>query len=113
MHCQRRPVICSSSPLHRESQWSTGKSSGANFGVAEKNLQETHPVKSRSILSLFVSSGSRSLKDRLVNIFRLCRRLPAPGFIAVLAATSLAPSLAAAQQSGAHRPPAAPLIAND
>jgi hypothetical protein len=53
------------------------------------------------------------MKYRLVNIFRLCRRLPALGFVALLAATSLAPSFSAAQQSGAHRPPAAPLIAND
>jgi hypothetical protein len=53
------------------------------------------------------------MKYRLVNIFRLCRRLPALGFVALLAATSLAPSFSAAQQSGTHRPPAAPLIAND
>ena len=70
-------------------------------------------MRSRSILSLLVFSGCRSLKDRLVNVFRLCRRLPAPGFVALLAASSLAPSCAPAQQSSAHRPPAAPLIAND
>jgi Glutaminase A six helical-hairpin domain/Domain of unknown function (DUF5127)/Domain of unknown function (DUF4964) len=70
-------------------------------------------VKSGSIVSQLVFSVSRSMKHRFVYASRFCRRLPDPGFIVLMAATSLVPSYAPAQQAGAHRPPAAPLIAND
>jgi hypothetical protein len=53
------------------------------------------------------------MKDRFVYVFRFCRRLPDRRLIAFLAAASLFPSYTPAQQIGAHRPPAAPLIAND
>jgi hypothetical protein len=70
-------------------------------------------VKSRSILSQPVFSGSRSMQRRFVDVIRFCRCLPSVGFIALLTTASLAPSCALAQQASAHRPPAAPLIAND
>jgi hypothetical protein len=70
-------------------------------------------VKSGSVLSVFVFSVSESMKGLFVYVFGSCRRLPNRRLIAFLAAASLIPSSTPAQQTRAHRPPAAPLIAND
>src|SRR5580704_15538698 len=53
------------------------------------------------------------MQRRFVDVIRFCRRLPSVGFIALLTTASLAPSCALAQPANGHRPPAAPLIAND
>jgi Domain of unknown function (DUF4965)/Domain of unknown function (DUF5127)/Domain of unknown function (DUF1793)/Domain of unknown function (DUF4964) len=81
----------------------------------EISFQEADLVKSSSILFQPVFSVDRSIKGkgRFVDVFRFCSRRPHLDFIALLAAVSLAPSCAPAQQASAHRPPAAPLIAND
>src|SRR5260370_30598991 len=113
MRYRRKLAICSSLLLHRELQISIGQSSGANVGVAGKISQETCPVKSRSTLPQPVFSVRPSMKGRFVDVFRFWRCLPYLGFIALLAVAFVAPSCAPAQQASAHRPPAAPLIAND
>jgi hypothetical protein len=70
-------------------------------------------VKSGSILPQPVFSVCPSMKDRFVEVFRFCRCLRDFGFIALLAVAFVAPCCAPAQQASGHRPPAAPLIAND
>src|SRR5882757_6757381 len=53
------------------------------------------------------------MKGRSVDASRFCRRLSDTGVIVLLASIFFVSSCARAQQAGAHRPPAAPLIAND
>jgi hypothetical protein len=76
-------------------------------------LQETNLVMSRRVLSHFEFSTDKSMMDQCLYVSRFRGWVPEAGIVALFAAVSLAPCFAPAQQAAAHRPPAAPLIAND